>query len=272
MADVLDGLTPRTASIPLYSTVTGTRIDGRELDASYWWRNVREPVFFAAATDCLIRDGFATFVELSPHPVLASSIGECLLGAGRQGTVVPSLRRGEEERAILLGSLGSLYTLGYPVRWSTLYPGSQPPVRLPTYQWQRERHWHESDESRLARLGHQDHPLLGRRVPSPQPTWRLDLNQRRLPYLRDHQIQGAVLLPGAAYVEMALAAASQVYGEGAYVLEDIQFRKALFMSASDEPALQLTLDPRQAAFEIYSQSKGTKDSWTLHASVQLRHG
>jgi acyl transferase domain-containing protein len=172
----------------------------------------------------------------------------------------------------MLGALGTLYARGHATAWTSLYPDEQLLVRLPTYQWQRERYWMESEDSRRARLGEQNHPLLGRRVSAPQPTWQLELNTRRLPYLLDHQIQGAALVPGAAYVEMALAAASEVYGKRSYILENIEFRSALFVPETEEPTVRMTLDPRLAAFEVYSQTKGTEGPWTLHASVQLQHG
>ena len=109
----LEGSSPAPASLPLYSTVTGALVDGRDLDAAYWWRNVREPVYFAAAAGAMIEDGYTTFLELSPHPVLSASIGECLALKDRPGLAVPSLRRQEEERALMLGALGALYGAGY---------------------------------------------------------------------------------------------------------------------------------------------------------------
>lgn len=69
----LSGLNPREAEIPLYSTVTGQRVNGGELDGNYWWRNVREPVRFGKAVHTLMRDGYGIFMEIGPHPVLAAS-------------------------------------------------------------------------------------------------------------------------------------------------------------------------------------------------------
>jgi len=157
-------LQPRRASLPLYSTVTGTRIDGRGVDAEYWWQNVRATVLFASALSQMIQDGYSTFVELSPHPVLASSINELLAQQGQEGVVLPSLRRKEEDRTIMLSSLGKLYTLGYPVAWQTFYGQSGNFVRLPCYPWQLKHYWTESVESREDRLLSQLHPLLGQRM------------------------------------------------------------------------------------------------------------
>ena len=268
----LADLHPQSASLPLYSTVTGTRIDGRGVDARYWWQNARATVLFASALSQMIQDGYSVFVELSPHPVLASSITELLAEQGQVGTALPSLRRQEEDRAIMLGSLGSLYTLGYPISWQALSEHAGNFVHLPSYPWQLKSYWTESIESREDRLLTQVHPLLGQRMSAAHPSWELELSPRLLPYLADHRIQENVLLPGAAFVEMALAAAREVFGEGAYSVEELAFRKALFLTDASDPRLQTVLNPQQATVEIYSYTPTAsgESRWTLHASARLR--
>src|SRR5215831_6109216 len=192
-------LEPRSASTPLYSTVYGAQVDGSELDASYWWRNVREPVQFRSAMDSLIQDGYDCFLEVGPHPVLGSSIDECLSAGGRKGARFCSLRRGEDERMTMLNALGGLYTAGSAVNWEVFRSPSAQFVRLPAYPWQRERHWSESDESIADRIGTASHPLLGHRVNAARSTWELEVNASLMEYLTDHAVGGAVVFPGAAY-------------------------------------------------------------------------
>ncbi|HEU5380162.1 MAG TPA: type I polyketide synthase [Ktedonobacteraceae bacterium] len=268
----LADLQPQSASLPLYSTVTGTRIDGRGVDARYWWQNVRATVLFASALNQMIQDGYTVFLELGPHPVLASSISELLTQQGQEGTVLPSLRRKEEDRAIMLGSLGSLYTLGHPVAWHKLSQQPANLVRLPAYPWQLKTYWTESVESREDRLLTQVHPLLGQRMSAAHPTWELELSPHLLPYLTDHRIQENVLLPGAAFVEMALAAAREVFGDGEYAVEELAFRKALFLAEASDARLQTVLNQQQATVEIYSYTPtaAPEARWTLHASARLR--
>jgi acyl transferase domain-containing protein len=268
----LSDLHPRSASLPLYSTVTGTRIDGRGVDAHYWWQNVRATVLFSSAFSQMIQDGYSTFIELSPHPVLASSMTELLAQQGQEGIVLPSLRRKEEDRFIMLGSLGSLYTLGYPIAWQALCERAGNFVRLPSYPWQLKPYWTESIESREDRLLTQVHPLLGQRMSAAHPTWELELSPRLLPYLADHRIQENVLVPGAAFVEMALAAAREVFGAGAYAVEELAFRKALFLTEASDPRVQTVLNPQQATVEIYSYTPTASGEarWTLHATARLR--
>ncbi|HEX6865288.1 MAG TPA: acyltransferase domain-containing protein, partial [Thermoanaerobaculia bacterium] len=138
----LSDLRPRPAAVPLVSTVTGAWAAGTDLGATYWRRNVREPVRFADAVGTLEVEGFGLFLEIGPHPVLAASIAE-----GREATVLASLRRGRDERETLLEALGSLYTLGSPVDWREVSPGGGRLVRLPAYPFQRQRYWFEVEKS-----------------------------------------------------------------------------------------------------------------------------
>jgi myxalamid-type polyketide synthase MxaE and MxaD len=141
----LEGLRPRPASIPLYSTVTGSTCEGPELDASYWARNLREPVVFSTAVRALSEGGFGIFLEMSPHPTLLPAIQQEL--SESDVVLLPSMKRGEDEQAVMLGSLGVLYTMGRPVAWEKLYAEGGRSVPLPPYPWQRERFWIEEPSS-----------------------------------------------------------------------------------------------------------------------------
>jgi acyl transferase domain-containing protein/acyl-CoA synthetase (AMP-forming)/AMP-acid ligase II/acyl carrier protein len=139
----LAGLTPRPATVPFYSTVTGGQFDGAELDASYWGRNLREPVQFAAAADALIAAGFDLFLELGPHPVLTEPLHQCRRQRKTAGLVVSSLRRDEDDRASLLAAVGAMYAIGIAPAWDKIIPAGTV-VPLPSYPWQRERCWFEA--------------------------------------------------------------------------------------------------------------------------------
>ncbi|WP_437562309.1 SDR family NAD(P)-dependent oxidoreductase [Sorangium sp. So ce542] len=127
LARAVGGLRPARCSIPLYSSVTATALDGEALDAAYWGRNLSEPVRFAPAIDRLLDDGYDAFLELSPHPLLTHAVERSLAHRGRGGTVLPSLRREEAGRAVLLDALGALYARGMPVCWGAVYRGPASP-------------------------------------------------------------------------------------------------------------------------------------------------
>lgn len=268
LLEVLQDIEPQTPIIPLWSTVTGEKVDRPELNEMYWWQNMRQPVFFAASMNKLAEAGYDLFLEISPHPVLAGSISECFISQNRQATVLTSIRRKEAERQIMLTSLAALYTQGCKVSWQSFYPYGQH-VYLPLYTWQRERYWHESPASEQLRLGKQVHPLLGQALELPYPSWKLDLNKRYLAYLDDHRIQNAVVYPGAAYVEMGLAVAKRFFGEGIYSVDNIEFKKALFLPEKDLLTVQLTLDPKDASFSVYTRQTHSQNDWTLHAQAKL---
>ncbi len=139
--------------MPLYSTAHGRRSAGEEWNAGYWWQNVRQSVRFAAATQALLDDGFAAFLEVGPHPVLGNSIKECAATLERKVACFTSLRRAEPEKARFLLTLGELYCAGAAVDWSALAPATGRFLPCPQYPWQRQTHWVESERSKMERLG-----------------------------------------------------------------------------------------------------------------------
>jgi len=267
----LDSLHHQAPIIPFISTVTGQPMDRGDFDRDYWWQNVRQKVRFAEAMDGLMERGCNAFLELSPHPVLSGSISECLLQRGRRGTVLPSLRRNEEERAVMLGSLGALYTLGHPMDWRRLWPDGGRCIHLPRYPWQRQTYWHESEDSKEWRLSKKRHPLLGRSMRSADPMWENLIDKRLLAYLEDHKVRNTAVFPGAAYVEMALGAAHQTFGVGACTLEEMQFQKAFFLSDRDgTPRVQLVFHQADDSLAIYSKSSNSDSSWDRNSIGYMR--
>lgn len=112
LAESLEGLEAQAGTVPMASSVTGCFIPGCEFDRSYWVRNLREPVLFSQAIECLVREGFSLFLEISPHPILSRSVQETWTSSSRasegDGIVLPSLRRDEDEYAVLRGSLAEI--------------------------------------------------------------------------------------------------------------------------------------------------------------------
>ncbi|MFB8795997.1 MAG: SDR family NAD(P)-dependent oxidoreductase [Microcoleus sp.] len=264
--------------ISLISNVTGQLAEADEIATpEYWCRHILRPVRFTASMENLHRDGYELFVEIGSKPIL--------LGMGRQclpkgvGVWLPSLSQSYSDWQQILQSLAELYVRGVDADWKSFWQDDATRlVALPTYPWQRERHWYESSDLPQAPLGQTYlrsvigvpvHPLLGSRLELAQPLWNVTIDLHRLTYLEDHRVQGAVVYPGAAYVEMALAAAKEIFAEGHYVLEEIEFDKALFLA--DEPVtVQLSVDRRgQTSFDIHSQATGEGASWVRHASGNL---
>ncbi|WP_157225071.1 type I polyketide synthase [Nocardia thailandica] len=135
----LTELRPHEPNIPMVSTVTARRVVAGELDADYWMGNVRNPVRFTSAIRSILQDGeHDIFVEISPHPLLLSSVTELQLEADVEPAAVATLRRDSDAAASVLAALGSLYSYGVEIDWRTHYPHHFSPVRLPTYSWDLE--------------------------------------------------------------------------------------------------------------------------------------
>ena len=271
----LQGLSPRATGIPLISTVTGEEIDGSTLDASYWYRNIREAVFFADAMRTLTDRGGTVFIEIGAHPVLASSIGECLAAADVEGTMIASLRRKQDDATAFMGAAGQLYCLGYPLNFQKQFERPSARLDLPSYPWQRAKFWTESSESLKNRTGlagegaKPAHPLLGERLSSPQPAWSSEVNQKRPRYLQDHAVQGSVVFPGAGYIEMALAAAKETDpADGPIAIEGISIEMPLVLTTT-QTRLQFSLGENRQ-FEIHSLPQQEGDQhWLRHATGRL---
>ncbi|MBI4526099.1 MAG: SDR family NAD(P)-dependent oxidoreductase [Deltaproteobacteria bacterium] len=270
LLESLEGIESQDPVIPIVSTVTGKPVEGLPFENHYWWRNVREKVLFGDAVTWLIQRDHDLYLELGPHPVLSVSIAECLQHLGRKGTVLPSLQREQEEKLIMLGSLGALYTLGYPVDWKRLWSTPGRYVHLPKYPWQRQAYWHEPEASKELRLEGKRSPLLDRDEKSADPTWEISVDKRSLPYLEDHKLQGNVVVPAAAYVEMALEAAQEVLGAGACVLEEIQFQQRLLVPDPGEaPRVKLVFYSADESLAIYSRPF-QRHAWVRNAVGTIR--
>ena len=145
LAELAD-LAPAPARIPLYSTVgnalSANPLDTTTMDADYWYRNLREPVRFHDSVVERLAAGECTFVELSPHPVLAPAITDTLAqAAGRtQSAVITTLHRDRPDRDSLATALAQLHNHGHSPSWSALYPHART-VGLPTYPFEHRRYW-----------------------------------------------------------------------------------------------------------------------------------
>ncbi|WP_408993614.1 type I polyketide synthase [Streptomyces sp. 1268] len=131
---------PREGEVPMLSTVTGTWVTGPELDAAYWFDNLRHRVRFAPVVGTLATSGHTAFVEVSPHPVLTMSIQETVEDLDAAAVVTGTLRRDEGGPRRFLRSLAEQYVRGTGCDWTVCYPGARL-VDVPTYPFQRSHYW-----------------------------------------------------------------------------------------------------------------------------------
>ncbi|MEU9343334.1 type I polyketide synthase [Streptomyces sp. NPDC048278] len=136
---VLSEVRPTTSELPFYSTLYGTTTDTAELTGEYWYNNLREKVLFESSVRRLTEDGFRVFIEMSPHPVLTVPVQE-MVEELDDAVVLSSSRRDRGEAESVVGSLAQLHTQGGTVDWHAVF-GARSRVELPTYAFQRRRHW-----------------------------------------------------------------------------------------------------------------------------------
>ncbi|MDT0442562.1 SDR family NAD(P)-dependent oxidoreductase [Streptomyces johnsoniae] len=269
---VLDGVRPGVCTVPFLSTVTGEALAGPELDAEYWYTNLRSPVDFAEVTRTLIGQGHRLFVEASAHPVLAMAIEE---NAEDEVAAVGTLRRDDGGSDRFLTSLAQVHVNGGPVDWPAVHPGARA-VELPTYPFQHQRYWMTSPAPGNQA---QDHPLAETVVPLAGGDGALlvaTLSRRTMPWLTDHAVKGAVLLPGTAFVELALKAGEAA---GCGRLEEITLHAPLRVPERGSVQLQLAVhgsEDTEAAgrgytFTAHSRrtDAGADEPWTSHATGVL---
>lgn len=287
---LMQGVQPRAATHPMYSTVKDTLITGYELTAYYWVDNLCEPVLFSSAIQALLEDGVGIFMEMSPHPILVGALRQTIEHGKSDALALGSLRRQEDERTALLESLSHLYLRGYEPDWQALNHGKGRHITLPTYPWQRQRYWNSDLERPVGHAGRTlmprakgeiIHPILGEKTPSalhPQTFfWTTPLDTELFPYLREHCVHTMPVLPGAAYLELALAAAREVYGSQAFALKDLALTQALFFPPDTTHILQAVLTPTDEgsqSLQFFSLSPGNDEKtatggWIKHAGVTL---
>src|SRR5579872_581629 len=252
----LDGLAPLPGRHRFISTVTGGELAGDRLGAAYWWDNIRRPVQFAAAVAALTEDGFTHFLEIGPHPILEGYVRECLRAGGGSGSALATLRRREPEPEALLAALGRCYGAGVAIDFDKLYLERTGFVALPAYPWQRERYWFSDGDAEPAPPPPKKHPLLGKRQPTAEAIWKNRLDPVIVPWLADHVVQGSTVVPGTAFIEMALAAASAETGAEAIEVEGFEIRRPVVIPSGGDAAIEISFAVEDGSFRLLAGETG----------------
>ncbi|MFF7725387.1 SDR family NAD(P)-dependent oxidoreductase [Streptomyces sp. NPDC008001] len=282
-AQVVRELAFEKPRIPVVSNVTGQFLDA--CTADYWVRHVREAVRFADGIRTLHEHGVTTFLEIGPGGVLSALAQACLdeaddadtggAGTGAAALALPVLRADRPERAALVAAVSELHAHGVSPDWHAYFPGARR-VDLPTYAFQYERYWLEASPAapgdvRAAGLGSADHPLLGAAVALAGGDERLltgRLSLRTHPWLSDHAVLGNVLLPGTAFVELAVRAADEA---GCDVLEDLTLEAPLVVPERGGVAVQVWVGAADGTgrrpLTVHSRPEDDADlPWARHAT------
>ncbi|WRZ96258.1 SDR family NAD(P)-dependent oxidoreductase [Streptomyces sp. NBC_01007] len=270
-AQVVRGLSYAEPRIPVVSNLTGRLAEA--YTAEYWVRHVREAVRFADGVRTLHELGVSTFVEIGPGGVL-SALAEGCFDDGTDIVTVPALRADRPEPYALVTAVGRLHTHGISPDWQALFPGARH-VDLPTYAFQRERYWLDvpqtSGDVRAAGLEAADHPLLGAAIATADSNGILLtglISLKTHPWLADHAVNGTVLLPGTAFVELAIRAGDET---GCGWVEDLTLELPLVVPERGGVTLQVAVGPEDQSGrrQLSVHSRVDDGSWLRHATGVL---
>ncbi|MFI6109000.1 SDR family NAD(P)-dependent oxidoreductase, partial [Streptomyces sp. NPDC051310] len=270
LLEVLAPIRPVSGQVPFHSAATGGFVDTATLDARYWYGNLRGRVGFEQAVRALSDHGAGCFVEVSPHPVLTMAVEDTVQahGAADRTAIIGSLRRDEGGLRRFLTSLSEAHAAGVEVDWPELYAGSGAGrVSLPTYAFQRERFWlapgARAADASTAGQGSVEHPVLAAAVRmGDRDEWvftgRMSIDAH--PWTRDHTVFGAVVVPGAALVELALTAGDEV---GCRMLDELVIESPLILEENAVRHIQVTVgqagEDGRREVAIFSQPQAGAD-------------
>lgn len=256
----LAGIRPDEERVPFCSTVTGTWCLGTAMGTQYWIDNLRQPVMFSRGVEALAARGINVFIEMSPHPVLVPFIED------REGRFVTtgSMRRDEPEIAELYSALGRVWEAGANIDWKGVFPGPGMAVPLPAYPWQRQRYWlDEAQHSGLAAVYPDLGPVI--EVAGEETILReCEIRLEECPWLEDHKVDGTVVFPAAAFIELAARVANRLPVR----LDSVRLTAALSLRREAPVRVQVRLSGD--AIEIRSREQNEDSDWTLHCAGSIR--
>ncbi|WP_234388735.1 acyltransferase domain-containing protein, partial [Streptomyces sp. AS58] len=277
--DIASELDFRAPEIPVVSNVTGVLATDEELTSpDYWVRHIRGAVRFHDGVRFLESEGVSEYLELGPDGVLTALAAACL--SEEAGVLVPALRRDRSETETVAASLALLRMRGATPDWNKVFPGARN-IELPTYAFQRDRYWLDGPDARphVTGLGLDPalHPLLGAAVGLADRDTHVftgSVSLRTHGWLAEHAVDGNILMPGTALVELAVRAGEQV---GADRLDQLLLSAPLVLPARGGVQLQVVVGEADGAgrraVEVYSRREREAGSgegaWTLNAQGSL---
>ncbi|CAN7214500.1 SDR family NAD(P)-dependent oxidoreductase [Pararhizobium sp. LjRoot238] len=274
LSDIPD-IAPRKSELAYLSTVTGDRLDGTQLDPDYWWKNVREPVRFQAATEAAIELGCSLFIEISPRPILSSYLKETVKQSSAAGMVVPTLLRdaGETGRDPISRAMARAIAHGAAFDETRLFGKRNAFVRLPNlpFELTELRPATTSDSTDLFGRGSKTpYTLAGWRADPNSGSWKNHIDAHLFPDLAEHVVDGKAILPGSGFIEIAVSAAQQYYGTPDVDITNLEIVRPLELADNRMMELSTILSPETGDIEIRSRERLSEDDWAVHAVARSR--
>lgn len=263
---------PENSKVAFISTVTGKLATGADLGGDYWWRNVREPVQFEEAVRTAKSLGARIFIEVGPRPVLVQHISDILEDDAVPAATITVLDRDDGKADPFEKAVGKALVLGAEVNIAANFgrdPG--PSIELPKYPWQKKEFRFQHTTEAIGGNSIPG-PLIGTRLSADGLEWRSNIDTALYPDLADHRLGNQIVLPGTAYVEMALSVARQWLGIDNPVLSHLEFMRPLDLSRAETIEVITRISPSTNALEILSRPRLSHAGWTTHARCTISRG
>ena len=255
-------------TLPLVCNRTGAVLTAETpLDAQYWRRHSRQPVQFAESVRTVAALGCSVVMEIGPQPILTAAALQVWPESSAAPRAIVSLRKGADARRQIAEALAATYIAGHRPEFAALHHRPRRRLELPTYPFQRRRFWPKTSgiHARRRRCRYPESWVAQRISPPATPSTPVGCRVKSQPWLSDHVIYGTVVVPGATYAAMALAAA----GAPARV-QEVFFYEPIILSDKSSREVQLTLHPLEDGggwtFQVHSRPYGVREAeWSLNA-------
>ncbi len=255
------------------STVTGAAIERDELDAHYWWRNVRDPVLFSDAITAAAKAGARVFVEIGPNPTLLGHVNDTIEERTATIATLGIMEKRDKGGDPLVAAVALAIARGARIDEAKAFgsgPAAGTSVPLPSYPWQRKTYrLPETVESPGMIRSTAWHPLVGARYGTDTLEWHSSLDTSVHPWLADHCVDGRAILPGAAFAEMALAVARDWLGIEQATVADLEITSPMQLTPDASREVLCRVSPLVSHLEILSRPRLGQTPWQTHATAKI---
>ncbi|HBM16689.1 MAG TPA: hypothetical protein DD381_10165 [Lentisphaeria bacterium] len=269
--DIENLLLPRKqqGNVDFISTVSGVKFPTDSLNAEYWWDNLRRPVNFQSGIECLVSDGFDTFIEISTHPILLRSIEQSLGSKKNIVNLIPSLKRDSNELHDIHDLLFKLVVSGVPFNENKWFPLQAPKTILPCYSWDKKVYKPVTTIECMSPVAHRiEHPLLGWRITGSENIWENHIDATNCGDIADHIVGEAIVYPAACFIEAAIGIYSITNSAQIGIFDKLMILAPITLDKDVTLLLQLQMDDN-GYFTLRSRPRLTNLDWTTHAKGRL---
>lgn len=245
----------RQPEVELYSATTGGLITNENFRNDHWVKNIIEPVLFNGIIEKILQRNTPYFLELSGKPMLIPYLYSII--NNKKGYLLNPLKT-ESGELDDFQTISNIFEKGFDVNWQSVYREYNW-VDLVSYPWQNEHLWQEPVKSREKRFKETVYESLGSRVEGQSDQWETVISLEKQPWLSDHIVIGECILPGAVYIEMALAALTQKYPGNHFIIEDLRFARMLKLKQNNANFIRFYLEPHHMSFRIAA----TESLWPI---------